>query len=40
VSAAYLRGKQITEGQKVLAEPGSGSFVRPLPRQIIAGDAA
>jgi len=40
VSAAYLRGKQITEGQKVLAEPGSGNFVRPLPRQIIAGDAA
>ncbi len=40
VSAAYLRGKQITEGQKVLAEPGSGSFVRPLPRQILAGDAA
>jgi allantoinase len=40
VSAAYLRGRKITEGQKVLAEPGSGSFVRPLPRQIFAGEAA
>jgi allantoinase len=40
VSAVWLRGRQITEGSKVLAEPGSGRFVRPLPRQAIAGGAA
>ncbi|MGO7728843.1 dihydroorotase family protein [Rhizobium johnstonii] len=37
VSATYLRGEKIAEGAKVLAEPGTGRFVRPLPRQVIAG---
>jgi allantoinase len=37
VSATYLRGETIAEGAKVLAEPGTGRFVRPLPRQVIAG---
>ncbi|EJJ30252.1 dihydroorotase [Rhizobium sp. CF142] len=36
VSAAWLRGEKITEGSKVLAEPGTGRFVRPLPRQVLA----
>jgi allantoinase len=40
VSATYLRGEKIAEGAKVLAEPGSGRFVRPLPRQVIAGAEA
>lgn len=37
VAATYLRGEKITDGATVLAEPGSGRFVRPLPRQVIAG---
>ncbi|NKM63482.1 amidohydrolase family protein [Rhizobium leguminosarum bv. viciae] len=37
VSATYLRGEKIAEGAKVLAKPGTGRFVRPLPRQAIAG---
>ncbi|PDT04073.1 allantoinase [Rhizobium chutanense] len=40
VSATYLRGEKIAEGGKVLAEPGSGRFVRPPPRQVIAGASA
>jgi len=36
VSAAWLRGEKITEGSKVLAEPGTGRFVRPLARQVLA----
>ncbi|MBX5093077.1 dihydroorotase [Rhizobium lentis] len=40
VSATYLSGKKIAEGGKVLAEPGSGRFVRPLPRQVVAGAAS
>jgi allantoinase len=40
VAATYLRGEKISEGAKVLAEPGHGRFVRPLPRRVIAGDAA
>jgi allantoinase len=36
VSATWLRGQKITEGAKVMAEPGSGRFVRPLPRQVLA----
>ncbi|MBX5023320.1 dihydroorotase [Rhizobium lentis] len=40
VSATYLSGKKIAEGGKVLAEPGTGRFVRPLPRQIVAGASA
>lgn len=36
VSAAWLRGEKITEEAKVLAEPGAGRFVRPLPRQVLA----
>ncbi|OWW05098.1 allantoinase [Rhizobium sp. R72] len=39
VAATYLRGKKITDGATVLAEPGTGQFVRPLPRQVIAGAA-
>jgi len=39
VSATYLRGSKITDGATVLAEPGTGQFVRPLPRQVIAGAA-
>ena len=39
VSATYLRGKKITDGTTVLAEPGTGQFVRPLPRQVITGAA-
>ena len=37
VSATYLRGEKIAEGGKVLAEPGSGRFLRPPARQVIAG---
>ena len=40
VSATYLRGEKIADGAKVLAEPGTGRFVRPLPRQVIAGAEA
>ncbi|EJC74571.1 dihydroorotase [Rhizobium hidalgonense] len=40
VAAAYLRGEKIAEGGKVLAEPGTGQFIRPLPRQVIAGGGA
>ncbi|MBY5333999.1 amidohydrolase family protein [Rhizobium leguminosarum] len=40
VSATYLRGEKIAEGTKVLADAGTGSFVRPLPRQVIAGAEA
>lgn len=39
VAATYLRGEKIAEGAKVLAEPGTGRFVRPLPHQVIAGAA-
>ncbi|RDJ15835.1 dihydroorotase [Rhizobium grahamii] len=39
VAATYLRGSKITDGATVLAEPGTGQFVRPLPRQVIAGAA-
>jgi allantoinase len=39
VSATYLRGKKISDGATVLAEPGTGQFVRPLSRQVIAGAA-
>lgn len=31
VAATYNRGKQVFDGKTVLAEPGSGQFVRPLP---------
>ncbi|AHG47830.1 allantoinase [Rhizobium leguminosarum bv. trifolii CB782] len=40
VAATYLRGEKIAEGGKVLAEPGTGQFIRPLPRQVIAGGGA
>lgn len=40
VSAAYLRGEKITDGAKVLSEPGNGKFVRPLPRHILSGESA
>ncbi|EJT03025.1 amidohydrolase family protein [Rhizobium sp. CCGE 510] len=40
VAATYLRGEKIAEGGKVLAEPGTGRFVRPLPSQVIAGAGA
>ncbi len=39
VAATYLRGNKITDGATVLAEPGTGRFVHPLPRQVIAGAA-
>ncbi|KWV50361.1 allantoinase [Rhizobium altiplani] len=39
VAATYLRGEKITDGATVLAEPGTGRFMRPLPRQVIAGAA-
>ncbi len=29
--ATFLRGKMIYDGKAVLAEPGSGAFVRPAP---------
>ncbi|MDP9807450.1 allantoinase [Rhizobium tibeticum] len=38
-SATYRRGRKITDGATVLAEPGTGQFVRPLSRQVIAGAA-
>ena len=31
VAATYLRGRLAYDGSKVLAEPGNGKFVRPLP---------
>ncbi|MBX5165834.1 MULTISPECIES: dihydroorotase family protein [unclassified Rhizobium] len=40
VAATYLRGEKIAESGKVLAEPRTGRFVRPLPRQVIAGAGA
>ncbi|WHO73191.1 dihydroorotase family protein [Rhizobium sp. BT03] len=40
VAATYLRGEKIAEGGKVLAEPGTGRFVRPLSRQVVAGALA
>ncbi|MBB3540534.1 amidohydrolase family protein [Rhizobium sp. BK399] len=39
VAATYLRGEKISDGATVLAEPRTGRFVRPLPRQVIAGAA-
>ena len=40
VTATYLRGEKIAEGGKVLAKPGTGRFVRPPPRHLIAGAGA
>ncbi|ARO22222.1 allantoinase [Rhizobium sp. S9] len=40
VTATYLRGEKIAEGGKVLAKPGTGRFVRPPPRHLIAGASA
>ncbi|PDT35326.1 allantoinase [Rhizobium sp. M10] len=40
VAATYLRGEKIAEGGKVLAKPGTGRFVRPPSRHIIAGAGA
>ncbi|PDV89229.1 allantoinase [Rhizobium sp. H4] len=40
VTATYLRGERIAEGGKVLAKPGTGRFVRPPSRHIIAGAGA
>ncbi|WP_432343718.1 amidohydrolase family protein [Shinella yambaruensis] len=37
VSATWLRGKLAFDGKRVLAEPGSGAFVRPLPTLVSAG---
>ncbi|WP_028745302.1 dihydroorotase [Rhizobium mesoamericanum] len=39
VSATFLRGKKIADGVTVMAEPGTGRFVSPLPRRVIAGAA-
>ncbi|MDB5506163.1 MAG: allantoinase [Devosia sp.] len=33
VSGTWLRGRQVFDGTTVLAEPGSGNFVRPEPRR-------
>ncbi|MBX4967578.1 dihydroorotase [Rhizobium binae] len=40
VAATYLRGEKVAEGGKVLAKPGTGRFVRPPPRHVIAGASA
>ncbi|PWE56058.1 allantoinase [Metarhizobium album] len=37
VSGTYLRGKLAFDGSKVLAEPGTGAFVRPPLRHVLAG---
>ena len=37
VSGTYLRGKLAFDGSKVLAEPGSGAFVRPPLRHVLTG---
>ncbi|ANH04701.1 dihydroorotase family protein [Shinella sp. HZN7] len=37
VSATWLRGRLAFDGKRVLAEPGSGAFVRPLPTLVSAG---
>lgn len=37
VTVTYLRGRKIAEGNKVLAEPGTGKLVRPLSRHAVAG---
>jgi allantoinase len=39
VAATYLRGRQIFDAGRVLAEPGSGRFVRPPMVRPIAGAA-
>lgn len=40
VAATYLRGEKIAEGGKVLAKPGTGRFVRPPLRHVMAGGGA
>ncbi|MEB3043084.1 dihydroorotase [Rhizobium mulingense] len=40
VATTYLRGAKIAEGGRVLAKPGTGRFVRPPPRHVIAGAGA
>jgi len=40
VAATYLRGRLAYDGSKVLAEPGNGRFVRPLPSLSLQGMAA
>ncbi|SDN80133.1 dihydroorotase family protein [Ensifer sp. YR511] len=40
VAATYLRGRLAYDGSKVLAEPGTGKFVRPLPSLSLQGLAA
>jgi allantoinase len=37
VSGTYLRGKLAFDGTNVLAEPGTGAFVRPLPTLVSKG---
>jgi len=37
VSATWLRGRLAFDGTTVLAEPGTGAFVRPLPTLAVAG---
>ncbi|CAN7173771.1 amidohydrolase family protein [Rhizobium sp. LjRoot30] len=37
VSGTYLRGKLAFDGSKVLAEPGTGAFVRPPLNRVLAG---
>jgi allantoinase len=38
VAATYLRGRLAFDGTRVLAEPGTGRFVRPLPTLVSAGE--
>lgn len=40
VAATYSRGKQVFDGTNVLAEPGAGHFVRPLPALPLRGARA
>jgi allantoinase len=40
VAATYVRGWLAYDGAKVLAEPGTGSFVRPPERISVAGKAS
>src|SRR5262249_10981488 len=40
IAATYLRGALAFDGKAVLSDPGNGRFVRPLPRQVLAGEPA
>ena len=40
VAATYLRGQPVFDGKNVVAEPGTGAFVRPPLTRVLAGGAA